>query len=100
MATVNFTIGTIFKSEGFKKCQQGIKNLNNHVKQAAGITAQMAGAMSMMDSKVGQAVAAVSGLMSAFASGNPILIGVQVAMVAVSKVVGELKAAEEEATKA
>lgn len=97
MANVNFTIGTVFNGEGFKKCQKGIMTLNNHVKSAAGLTAQMAGAMAGMNSRAAQAAQSISGLLAAFASGNPIMVGVQVGMIGIAKVVQDLENAEKSA---
>lgn len=84
MASINFSIGSTFSGEGFKQLQTAMGNTSKNVKQAAEVTNQMVSTLGMMNSKFSQAANAISGMMSAIATGNPLLIAMQAVMTGIA----------------
>lgn len=46
---IQFTIGSVFKGEGFERAKQTVNTLNNKVKQSVGVSNQLVGAFGNMN---------------------------------------------------
>lgn len=84
---VQFTIGSIFKGEGFKQAQAAVKDVNQAVKTSASVIGNLASNVGILDSKYAKAAGAVTGLTSALTTGNPVMAAFGVAMTGVSLVI-------------
>lgn len=96
---IQFTIGSAFKGEGFKQSVQATKELSIGVRKAAGVAGALAGAFGSMDTKFSKAASAIAGLMSALATGNPIIIATTAAVTGLTFVVSKYKETVEGAAK-
>jgi DNA repair exonuclease SbcCD ATPase subunit len=97
--TISFKIGSYFKGEGFQKAAKTTKDLNSNVRQAAEITSTLAGSIGGLDTSAARAATAVSGLLAVIASGNAVMIAVNLAVMGISKIMEHLNRQQEEAKK-
>lgn len=84
---VQFTIGSIFKGEGFKQAQAAVKDVNQAVRTSASVIGNLASNVGILDSKYAKAAGAVTGLTSALTTGNPIMAAFGIAMTGVSLII-------------
>lgn len=97
---IQFTIGSIFKGEGFNKAKNSVDNLNKKVKQSIGVSNQLAGAFGGMNNSAGKAANAMSGLISAFLQGGVAMAGVQAVMLGINALMDIYQKKQEEVKKA
>ena len=93
---ITIGIGTSYSGEGMTKALGTIKQLSGAVTRSAGIISAMAGTMGDLDTSAAKAMTAVAGLMNALSTGNPVVITMTAAMIALSKVMGDQKTKIEE----
>ena len=93
---VKFTIGSIFKGEGFKQAQQAVSDVNTNVKKSAALCSQLASTVGMVDASYANAI---TGMLAALTSGNPVLIATQVAVTGVTMVLDTLKKSYDDTAK-
>ena len=93
---ITIGIGTTYTGEGMTKALGTMKQLSGAVTRSAGIVSAMAGTMGDLDASTAKCMNAVAGMMQALASGNPVVIGMTAAMIALSKITGEYKKQIEE----
>jgi len=60
---VQFTIGSIFKGEGFKQAQSTIKEMDGAMKKSIGTISMLASNVGMMDAKYAKATNAITGML-------------------------------------
>lgn len=91
MHDIRLKIGTVFSGEGLELCKERVLTANNQLKSAARGAGQMSAALSELDSSAAKAANAATGLVSAFMTGNVMLIASQGAMLAISYAMTQVK---------
>ena len=89
--TITFSIGSIFKGEGFQKARAAVLETNKAVRQSTQVVSLLASNLGMLDAKYAKATNAITGMLTALSTGNPILAAVQVSMVALAAIMEKLK---------
>lgn len=89
--TITFSIGSIFKGEGFQKARAAVLETNKAVRQSTQVVSLLASNLGMLDAKYAKATNAITGMLTALSTGNPILAAVQVSMVALSLAMEKMK---------
>lgn len=96
---IQFSIGSIFSGEGFKKAQMAVQKMDGTMKKSISNVAGMAGSLEGLDANALKATFAMTGMISSLASLNATSILSQAEMTALSFVLGDLNKQLEEANK-
>lgn len=99
--SIRFTIGSVFKGEGFTKAQNTVKTMNGEMNKGMGAMNKMSGVLGQMDASAGKATVAMTGMLQAVMSMNATVIISQAAMLALNFAIdGMVKSADEAKKKA
>lgn len=88
---IKFTIGSVFKGEGFQQLKQSINQVKGYMGKAASASQQLATAMAMTNTAGSKCAQAVAGISSALATCNPMLIAMQAAVIGCNIAVEKLQ---------
>ena len=89
--TITFSIGSIFKGEGFQKARAAVLETNKAVRQSMQVVSLLSSNLGMLDAKYAKATNAITGMLTALSTGNPILAAVQVSMVALAAIMEKMR---------
>ena len=79
---IRFSIGTDYNGEGMLRAKNGIIQLNRSTNMAAEAVSKFATSFGGIDAKCATAARAITSVMNAFVSLNPIMLGVTAATAA------------------
>lgn len=96
---IKFTIGSDFQDSGFTAAKQSIGDINKQVKSGARDIAGFAQSFGVLDGQAAKAASALTGLLSAAMTLNPITIGITAAISALSWAMNECREREEKLRK-
>lgn len=93
---ITLTIGSLFKSDGFKKAQASIQEINGTVKNGARAVSGMSQAFAGLDGAAAKTMGAVAGVAEALLSGNAAAAIAVVGMTAINAAFSGMKRQAEE----
>ena len=96
---IQFSIGSLFKGEGFQKAKQAVGDLNKNTSKAVGAFNGLMSSFGGTSSKAAIASKAITGMVEAFTSLNPAVLLVTASTAALTWGIEQCKKQEEEAQK-
>lgn len=96
---LTFRIGSAFSGEGFERAKNVVSDMNREIKISRLSMINISSALAGMDDSAAKAMKALTGLMNAFTSLNPVMLGITAATTALSWAIGECNRYQEEAKK-